>query len=93
MGVRMALGAQPGAVIGLVMRQGIAQLAIGLAAGSGLAYLLSKGLKILLFQVNGMDPAVVAVTMLVLAAAALAATWIPARRATRVDPLTALRYE
>jgi predicted permease len=93
MGVRMALGAQPGAVIGLVMRQGIAQLAIGLAAGSGLAYLLSKGLKILLFQVNGMDPAVVAVTVLVLAAAALAATWIPARRATRVDPLTALRYE
>jgi putative ABC transport system permease protein len=93
MGVRMALGAQPGAVVGLVMRQGAIQLALGLAFGSALAYLLSRGLQAILFQVSGMDPAVVAVTFLVLTASALAASWIPARRATRVDPLIALRYE
>lgn len=93
MGVRMALGAQPGDVVRLIMRQGVIQLAIGLVVGSGLAFLLSSGLKIILFQVSFMDPVVVGLTFAVLILSALAASWIPARRATRVDPMVALRYE
>ncbi|HEX6748154.1 MAG TPA: ABC transporter permease [Longimicrobium sp.] len=93
MGVRMALGAQPADVVRLVMRQGAIQLAIGLLLGSGLAFLLSSGLKIILFQVSFLDPVVVGVTFAVLILSALAASWIPARRATRVDPMVALRYE
>jgi predicted permease len=93
MGVRMALGAQPGDVIRLILRQGMIQLAIGLVLGSGLAFLLSKGLKIILFQVTFLDPVVVGATLGVLVITALLASLIPAHRATRVDPMTALRYE
>jgi predicted permease len=93
MGVRMALGAQPRDVVRLIMRQGLIQLGIGLVLGSGLAFLLSKGLKIILFQVSFMDPVVVGLTFAVLIAAALVATLVPAFRATRVDPMVALRYE
>jgi putative ABC transport system permease protein len=93
MGVRMALGAQPGDVVRLIMRQGLIQLAIGLTLGSGLAFLLSKGLKIILFQMSFMDPVVVGITFAVLIGAAMLASFIPARRATRVDPMVALRYE
>jgi ABC-type antimicrobial peptide transport system permease subunit len=93
MGVRMALGAQPGDVIRLILRQGMIQLAIGLVLGSGLAFLLSKGLKIILFQVTFLDPVVVGATLGVLVITALLASLIPAHRATRVDPMHALRYE
>ncbi len=93
MGVRMALGAQPRDVVRLIMRQGLIQLAVGLVLGSGLAFLLSKGLRIILFQVSFLDPVVVGLTFAVLIAAALVATLVPAFRATRVDPVVALRYE
>ncbi len=93
MGVRMALGAQPRDVIRLVLNQGLAQLAIGLTMGIGLAYLLAKGLEAILFQVKAIDPLVYLSTVVVLAASAIAASLVPARRATRVDPMVALRYE
>ena len=93
MGVRMALGAQPRDVVRLIMRQGLIQLGIGLVLGSGLAFLLAKGLKVILFQVSFLDPVVVGLTFAVLIAAALVATLVPAMRATRVDPMVALRYE
>ncbi|MFL5386192.1 MAG: ABC transporter permease [Longimicrobiaceae bacterium] len=93
MGVRMALGAKPGDVVGLIVRQGMVQLAIGLVLGLGLAWQLGRLLKIILFQVTAMDPLVYGATISVLVLAAVAASLVPARRATRVDPMVALRYE
>jgi predicted permease len=93
MGVRMALGAQPADVVRLIVRQGMIQLAIGLGLGLGLAYALGRLLKIILFQVSAIDPLVYGATIAVLVLAATAASLIPARRATRVDPMVALRYE
>ncbi|HSU17880.1 ABC transporter permease [Longimicrobium sp.] len=93
MGVRMALGAKPRDVVRLIMRQGIIQLVIGLVLGLGLAYALGSLLTIILFQVSPIDAVTYGATLAVLALAALAASYIPARRATRVDPMVALRYE
>jgi putative ABC transport system permease protein len=92
-GIRMALGAHPSAVFRLIMRQGVLQTA--LATGVGIALALGAGqvLSKILFQVSPADPLALASAALVLAAAALLACWIPARRATRVNPITALRTE
>jgi predicted permease len=92
-GIRMALGARPGDVLGMVLREGAALSAAGVAVGLPLAALLGFGLSRLLYDVKPLDPVVFVSAPLVLALAALAATWIPARRATRVTPLTALRTD
>lgn len=93
MGVRMALGAQGTDVLRLIVRQGITQLTIGLVLGLGLAVALSRGMGILLFGVEPLDPTTFVAIILVLATTGLLASFIPARRATRVDPVMALRYE
>ena len=93
MGIRMALGAQRGDVLQLILRQGAVQIGIGIALGLALAALLSKGLEIVLFQVEPWDPAVFVLIAVVLAAVGMLASYVPARRATRVDPAVALRYE
>lgn len=93
MGVRMALGAANGDVLRLVMRQGVAQLAIGLAIGLALAWGVSTLLAGFLFGVEPRDPITFLATFGVLVATGLAASWVPARRATRVSPLVALRYD
>jgi putative ABC transport system permease protein len=93
MGVRMALGAQPQNVVRLVLRQGLIQLAVGVVIGTLGAYFLAGLLKMLLFQVAPTDPLVFGGTLAVLIASGIAASLIPARRATRVDPMVALRYE
>lgn len=93
MGVRMALGAQPRDVVRLIMRQGMLQLAIGLFLGLGLAAALGYFLKLILFQVNFLDPLTYGATIAVLLLSTVAACFIPAVRATRVDPNVALRYE
>jgi putative ABC transport system permease protein len=93
MGVRMALGAKPRDVVRLIMRQGLIQLAAGLFLGLWLAYGLGRLLTMILFQVSPLDAVTYGATLAVLALSALAASYIPARRATRVDPMVALRYE
>lgn len=92
-GIRMALGAEAGQVLRLVLRQGLVQIFAGLALGLGLAVLLSRALALMLFEVSADDPAVYALVSLVLVSTGLAAAVVPALRATRVDPLTALRSE
>ena len=92
-GVRMALGAERRNVLLMILRQGAWQIAAGLALGLGLAALLSRGLGLLLFGVRPWDPAVFAAVVLALAAAGTLASFIPARRATRIEPVDALRLD
>jgi len=93
LGVRMALGAEASDVLRLVLKQGLWQLGIGLFLGLGIAALLSRGLEVLLFQVEPWDPMMFIGITLVLFAVGMLATYVPARRATLVDPVQALRYE
>jgi putative ABC transport system permease protein len=92
-GVRMALGAQSRDVLRLILRQGFFLTLGGLFAGLGGAVLLTRFLTGLLFEVKPTDPLTYAIVAVLLAFVALAACLIPARRATKVDPLVALRYE
>ena len=92
-GIRLALGAQPRNVLRLVLGQGMRVAAVGVVIGIGAALLLTRLMETLLFGVTPTDPLTFVVVAAVLALAALVAAYIPARRATRVDPLVALRYE
>jgi predicted permease len=92
-GIRMALGAKPGDVVGLVVRQGAWQLGIGMVAGLTLALGVAQLMKVVLFDVQPRDPAIFAAVVSVLSIAGLLACLIPAYRATRVDPLLALRSD
>jgi putative ABC transport system permease protein len=93
MGVRMALGAGTEDVLRLVMRQGILQLVIGLSIGLAIAWGVSSLIAGFLFGVEPRDPVTFVATVVVLTLTGLTASWIPARRATRVSPLVALRYD
>jgi putative ABC transport system permease protein len=93
LGIRMALGAQASDVLLLVLRQGVALAAGGTALGVLLALLLGQVVSTLLFGISGRDPLTLAGVSLILTTIALLACYIPARRAARVDPLIALRYE
>lgn len=92
-GVRMALGASARDVTTMFLKQGGRQVLIGLSLGILLAFGLARGLSLVLFQVNTANPLMYAGVTLVLAATCLLATFVPARRAMRVDPMEALRYE
>jgi predicted permease len=92
-GIRMALGARPGDVLAMVLREGAVLSAVGVALGLPLAALLGFALSSVLYEVKPLDPVVFLTAPGVLALAALIATWLPARRATRVTPLTALRAD
>jgi predicted permease len=92
-GIRMALGAQAGAVLRMIMWEGSIMLISGVAIGLLLAIATAKILSGILYGVGALDPVAFTVAPAVLAAAALIATWLPARRATRVDPVQALRAE
>jgi predicted permease len=93
MGVRMALGAQASDLRNMVIGQGMLLVLFGLTLGFGGALWLTRFLTSFLFGVKALDPIAFIVTPLLLGAIALFAVWIPARRATRVDPMTALRLE
>jgi putative ABC transport system permease protein len=93
MAIRQALGAQPRDVIGHVLRQGIGMIAIGIIVGVAGSLALSRTLSRFLYEVRANDPITLASTVALLIIVALAACWIPARRAARVDPLVLLRYE
>ena len=92
-GIRMALGATPRDVARLVLSGGAAMVGLGLAAGLAGALAAARFLRGILYEVSPSDPASLAAAVLVLAVVALAAHWLPARRAARVDPIAALRSE
>jgi ABC-type antimicrobial peptide transport system permease subunit len=90
-GIRMALGARDSDVVLLIVRQGLAQVVLGLGLGIGLAMWLSFMMAGMLFETEPFDPAIFLVIIATLAGTAMFACLLPARRASRVDPLEALR--
>jgi putative ABC transport system permease protein len=93
MGLRMALGAQPGQVLWLILKQGLLLTGVGIVVGLAGALALTRILSSLLFEVGSTDPSIFAAIVLLLTCVSLIACYLPARRATRVDPLIAMRYE
>jgi putative ABC transport system permease protein len=92
-GIRLALGAQTGGVLRMMIAQGMKLTLIGVAAGLAGSFALTRLMQSLLFGVSPTDPITFVLIATLLLAVALAACWIPARRATKVDPMIALRYE
>ncbi len=92
-GIRMALGAQLGDVRGMFIRQGLVLTAIGITCGIGIALGVTRVLSTLLFGVGSADPATYAVVSAALAVATLVATYVPARHASRIDPIAAMRSD
>jgi len=92
-GVRSALGATAKQILNMILREGAATAAIGIVFGALASFALTRSIQSLLFEVSPLDPITFASVALLLFAAVLAACYLPARRATLVDPMTALRYE
>jgi predicted permease len=93
LGIRAALGASGGSLLGLVLMRGLVLTGIGLAIGLAGSLAVTRQMKSLLFGVGAQDPMTMAAVAAVLAAVAITACYLPSRRATRADPLVALRYE
>jgi len=93
LGVRLALGAGTNDVLGLVLRQGVNLALVGVVVGLSAAFLLTRVMNSMLFGIGATDPITFVTIPLVLMAVAALATYLPARRATRTDPIVALRAE
>ena len=93
LGVRIALGAQPRAVAAMVTTQGLTLCAVGILLGLGLVVIGGRFVRTLLFEIAPTDPLTLGATIALLGAFALLASWIPARRAARVNPAEALRTD
>jgi putative ABC transport system permease protein len=92
-GVRMALGARAGSVVGLILRRGVGNALLGLALGLAATLAMRRWLSGALFDVSATDPATLITVTAILFGVALAACWLPARRAARIDPVEAIRAE
>jgi predicted permease len=92
-GIRITLGAQPRDVVRLILANGMAMVAVGIAFGLGFSVLLARGMNQLLYGIGSFDAPSFLITAAILVLVALAACYVPARRAMRVDPIIALRYE
>ena len=92
-GVRLALGAERRDILRMVLRSGAIVTAIGLLAGAAGSLFVTRSLESMLVEVPRLDPVTYAAVVVLLAGVALVACWVPARRATRVDPVVALRHE
>lgn len=92
-GIRVALGAEQGDVLSLVLKQGFAVLAMGIVIGLGVSLAIAKLVTSMIWGVSPYDPVIAGLVVGLILVIGLLACWIPARRATRVDPMTALRYE
>jgi putative ABC transport system permease protein len=92
-GIRVALGADRSRVVGMVVREGMTMVSIGVVVGLGLSVVAMRPLAGLLNGVSVVDPVTFVGVAVLLTVVALAASYVPARRASRVDPMVALRYE
>ena len=92
-GIRMALGAQRGDVLRLIIGRGMRLVGLGIVVGLVGAFIVTRGIRSLLFNVSPTDPITFAGVSLLLVLVAVLASWLPARRAMKVDPMEALRYE
>ncbi len=93
LGIRMALGAQNGNVVGMILRQGTVLAVVGIVVGLGLAFAMAKGVSFFLFGVSAFEPVTYGGMAAALLIAGIVATYFPARRATKIDPVEALRAE
>jgi putative ABC transport system permease protein len=92
-GIRISMGAQPGDVLRLILGQGLSLGLFGVAAGAAGAFALTRLIRGLLFGISAFDPVTFGAMAAVLLGVVVLASYVPARRATKVDPMVALRYE